>query len=135
VVAVSAFQHHLPPEHLSPRGVMWEHSHKRRTALSAQNGGSKSPHRCNKLFLVSNRRRAAQRRPGIKGNISSKSRAAGASRESGTGSGLVRFPRSKFWSKFLKRALTYCCRLENSLLPRSNPVCCCFSSPSVGKRE
>jgi hypothetical protein len=25
-------------------------------------------------------------------------------------SGLVRFARSKFWSKFLKRALTYCCR-------------------------
>jgi hypothetical protein len=55
--------------------------------------------------------------------------------ESGTGSGLVRFAKSKFRSKFLKQALKNCCRLDNSLLSRSNPVCCCFCSPSVRKKE
>jgi hypothetical protein len=46
------------------------------TALSAQYSGSQSPHHCNKLFLPANRRRAAQGRPGIKGDISSQNRAA-----------------------------------------------------------
>jgi hypothetical protein len=50
---------------------MWEHPHKCKTALSAQYSGSRSPHHCNKLFTPANPRRAAQRRPGIKGYISS----------------------------------------------------------------
>jgi hypothetical protein len=56
-------------------GMMWEYPHKCKTALSAHKSGSQSPHRCNKLFLPANRRRAAQRRPGIKGDISSQNRA------------------------------------------------------------
>jgi hypothetical protein len=51
--------------------TLWEHPHKCKTALSAQYSGSRSPHRCNKFFMPANRRRAAQRRPGIKGDISS----------------------------------------------------------------
>jgi hypothetical protein len=50
---------------------VWEHPHKCKTALSAQYSGSQSPHHCNKLFTPANHRRAAQRRPGKKGGISS----------------------------------------------------------------
>jgi hypothetical protein len=51
--------------------TLWEHPHKCKMAPSAQYSGSRSPHPCNKLFTPANHRRAAQRRPGIKGGISS----------------------------------------------------------------